>query len=300
MRLGRKDARDGMEPEKRGRGADGGRRREILALVIALVVGMIAFDPGVQVAFATTPALGVYCSGTATATATVSCSSTISASTSDVVIVFVTTSSGTPGTPSTSGSGITFNSRNTGSVTGATAAEFWGVPTSGITSQTVSDTVSGATAPDVAMVAFTVTGADTTGPFDPSLATPPTAASGTTTSPTISFATTGADDLVIGLAGTSAAVGLTVGTCTSTCTLIAAPSTTAQSGAAEYYTTTTSGTQIVSFSSLASITWVMLGDALVTTGGVPDLPFGVLPLLLLVPVAYLLMKARVQVPRSPT
>ena len=72
---------------------------------------------------------------------------------------------------------------------------------------------------------------------------------------------------MIGLAGTSAAVGLNVGTCTSTCALIAAPSTTAQSGAAEYYTTTTSGSQTLSFTSTVSITWIMLGDALVTAGG---------------------------------
>ncbi|MDG7034572.1 MAG: hypothetical protein JRN69_08755, partial [Nitrososphaerota archaeon] len=93
--------------------------------------------------------------------------------------------------PSMSGGGITFNARNTASTTGATAAEFWGVPTGTISSQTVSDTVSGGTTPSIAMVAFTVTGADTTGPFDPNLATPPTAASGTTTSPTISFTTGG-------------------------------------------------------------------------------------------------------------
>ena len=142
------------------------------------------------------------------------------------------------------------------------------------------------------MVAFTVSGAETGAPFDPSLATPPAAASGTTTSPTVSFVTTGADDLVIGLAGTSAAVGLTAGTCTSTCTVIAAPSTTAQSGAAEYYTTAAAGTQTVRFSSTLSITWVMLGDALVTAGGVPDLPFGVLPLLLLVPALYVLTRSR--------
>ncbi len=279
-------------------------RRKALALVFVMVIGALASDPGVQVAFAQTPpTLGASCSGTATATATatVTCSSTISASTSDVMIVFVTTSSGTPGTPSMSGGGITFNSRNTASTTGATAAEFWGVPTSAITSQTVSDTVSGGTTPSIAMIAFTVTGADITGPFDPSLATPPTAVSGTTSSPTITFSTAGADDLVIGLAGTPAAVGLTAGTCSSACTVIAAPSTTAQSGAAESYTTTTPGTQTVSFSSTLSITWVMFGDALVASGGVPDLPFGVVPLLLLVPVVYVFMKARarVPVPRSP-
>ena len=152
------------------------------------------------------------------------------------------------------------------------------------------------------MVAFTVTGADTSAPFDSNLATPPTAVFGTTSSPTITFTTAGADDLVIGLAGTPASTGLTAGTCTPTCTPIASTSTTAQSGAAESYTTTTPGTQTVSFSSTLSITWVMFGDALVASGGVPDLPFGVVPLLLLVPVVYVFMKARarVPVPRSPT
>jgi hypothetical protein len=287
-----------MEPEKRGRGGGGGRRRGMLALVIALVVGMIAFDPGVQVAFATTPAFGTECNSTAIS-ATVSC--TISALASDVMIVFVTTSSGTPGTPSISGGGITFNSRNTGSTTGATAAEFWGGVSTTITSQTVSDTVSGGTTPNIAMVVFTVTGADTSAPFDPSLGTPPVAASGTTGTPTVSFATTGTDDFLIGLVGMAATVTQTAGaSCTTSCTLIATASTAAQSGAAEYATTTASATQTLDFGATVTAAWVMLGDALVTTGGtIPDLPFGVLPLLLLVPVAYLLMKARVQVPSSP-
>ena len=116
-------------------------RRKVLALVFVMVVGALASDPGVQVAFATTPAFGTECSNSTAISATVSC--TISASASDVMIVFVTTSSGTPGTPSISGGGITFASRNTGSTTGATAAEFWGGVSTTISSQTVSDTVSG-------------------------------------------------------------------------------------------------------------------------------------------------------------
>ena len=280
-------------------------RRKVLAFVFVMVVGALASDPGVQVAFAQTPpALGASCSGYTTTSTTVNCSSTISASTSDVVMVFVTTSSGTPGTPSMSGGGITFASRNTGSTTGATAAEFWGVPTSSISSQTVSDIVSGGTTPNIAMVAFTVTGADTTtGPFDPNLATPPAANSGTTGTPTVSFTTKGSDDMLIGLVGTAAAVTLTAGTsCTTTCKLIAAPSTALQTGAAEYATTTTAASQTLDFGGAVTAAWVMFGDALVASGGVPDLPFGVVPLLLLVPVVYVFMKARarVPVPRSPT
>jgi hypothetical protein len=220
-------------------------------------------------------------------TTTVSCSITTT-STSDVIIVFVTTDSGTPQTPT--GGGLTYNSRNTGSISGTTVAEFYATASSTLSSATVSDTISGGTTPTSTIIVFGVSGANTGSPFDPNLTTAPTPATGSSSIPTVTFSTTGTDDMLIGLAGMASSKKQTSGSC---CVLIAENHNTRQSSAAEYALTTATGSHTIDFGLTVSSNWVMLGDAIVSPTGVPELPWGLIPILLASPIIYILLRRRV-------
>jgi hypothetical protein len=94
--------------------------------------------------------------------------------------------------------------------------------------------------------------------------------------------------LLLGLAGMTVAVTQTAG---SGFLLLETPSTTGQAGSAESKPTSTAGSQTVSFGTTVLGNWVMLGDAIVSPS-IPDLPLGVLPLVLAIPVLYFLLRRK--------
>jgi hypothetical protein len=136
------------------------------------------------------------------------------------------------------------------------------------------------------MVAFAVSGADLNNPFDPNLAKAPQPSSGTAGNPSITFSITGTDDMLIGYVASAALVTFGAG---SGLTVIDSQSATLQSGAAEYETTTTPGSYTLTFSGV-SVAWMMFGDALVSPSGVPEFPVGLIPLLIAIPVVYILIR----------
>lgn len=268
-----------------GKARGGFRRPTRVLLVLALLItGSMVLLPLAGMVSAAVPALNGSC-GATSGKASTSCSLTTSGS-GNVVIVFVWTSSGTPGTPTTSG--VTYSARNTGSTTGGTVSEFYATGVGALSSATVSDTISGGSSPKSGIIAFGVSGI-TGGPFDPNLGAAPAATAGTTGgSPSVTFTTTGTSDFIIGFLGQASSTNPTAG---SGFKKITGHSTTGRSVAAEYRTTTSTGSQTPDWATTAGGTWVMLGDALDTSpSDVPEFPLGVLPLLLVIPVMYVVAK----------
>ncbi|MEM0118106.1 MAG: hypothetical protein QXV32_06635 [Conexivisphaerales archaeon] len=233
------------------------------------------------------------CTATLTVSGTLSCNFTTTSS-SDVIIVFVSSTTGTAGTPTASGISLSspFSSRNSLTTSTENAYEFYAITSSSGT-VTISDSVSGIS-PVSVMIAFAVSGADTSSPFDPSLSTAPTPTTGSSTNPTITFSTSGTDDMLLGLVGSPISTTFSAGTGS---TMIASNSLTTQTAAAEYEDTTKSGSQTQQFTTTLSVSWVMFGDALVSPTGVPEFPVGLLPFLIIIPAIYFVMRRLGKVPR---
>ncbi|MDG7013058.1 MAG: hypothetical protein JRN46_02370 [Nitrososphaerota archaeon] len=267
-----------------GKARSGSRRPTGVLLVLALLItGSMVLLPLAGKVSAAVPALNGFC-GATSGTKSTSCSLTTSGA-GNVIIVFVWTSSGTPGTPTTSG--VTYSARNTGSTAGGTVSEFYATGVGALSSATVSDTISGGSSPKSGIIAFGVSGI-TGGPFDPNLVTAPAATTGTSGgSPSVTFTTTGTSDFIIGFLGQASRTNPTAG---SGFKKITVHFTTGRSVAAEYRTVTSTGSQTPDWATAAGA-WVMLGDALDTSpSDVPEFPLGVLPLLLVIPVMYVVAK----------
>ncbi|MDG6903015.1 MAG: hypothetical protein JRM80_13805 [Nitrososphaerota archaeon] len=205
-----------------------------------------------------------------------------------------------PSAPTTpTATGLTFNARCT--LTSATNNLYVNTyyalaSTAGAYSITAG---TGASKNTATMVAFGVSGADSSNPFDRNLGSCAAGSFATTaTSQSDSASTTGTADLVVGFLG--AAAGSSGQTVTSGSTLVTTATVVHGSAnyylaSAEYSTTTSSGTQQQSYTLSASpapVESTMGIDAFVTTAGIPVFPYGVLPLLAAVTLVMYFLKVR--------
>ncbi|MDG6990336.1 MAG: hypothetical protein JRM99_02810 [Nitrososphaerota archaeon] len=279
-----------------------GRHALACAILVALIALLVV--PGfVRPAEAATPTLDPANSTIATSSGSTPISGTIKYNNANdlvYVVIAVDPAGSSPSIGTPSAGSLTFASRCAinGGTAGVYMESFYVVDSSAESAGiSISASFSGGAAATATMVAFAVTGVDAAAPFDPSLASCPTGSTGTTlSSGTVTFSTTGTSDFVMGAAavfGTALTGSIAVG---SGYTSITSSAGTTSQAAAEYLTTSTAASQSVSFTfPTASVAWAMIGDALVNTGGVsnvPDLPFGALPLALAVPVVYAIARRR--------
>lgn len=261
-------------------------------LALSLLLGTLGAQPAVMAA--SPPSLDPNTSSSAAGQSLTSpVSVTISTTDSpDVIVVIVTVgplvSSASIGTP-TDTAGLTYTSEcsvNAAVTAGSVAAQmFYAVASRALSSDTISAAFGTGTGVSGGMVAFAVSGAYTSAPFDPATCPSTAVATGTGTTASVSFTTAGTGDMLvgaIGVAGTAPAYTMQSGYHD-----IASSSSTTFVNDAEEVTTTTAGSQSVSYTVSGQTAWAMIGEALVSTSGIPDLPYGLLPLLIAVPVIYL-------------
>jgi trimeric autotransporter adhesin len=245
-------------------------------------------------------------SGVFTGSGTTSTSVTIStSSTNDIIYAIVLSgkSNGAPPAPTTGPSGSSLGSftarcTDTTAALGVSLYTYYTLATGTLSSEviTVTQTTNNLY---LGLIVFAVSGADTTTPFDQNLASCPAGATGTSTTPSASATTTGTGDLVVGFVGllTSGTASSTAGSTrvVETAIVTGNPSTNNYLGDSESTSTSTPGSQSQSFtvSGATSITgWTVGADAFVSTAGLPEFPFGLLPIMLVVPVAYFSLRRR--------
>ncbi len=222
------------------------------------------------------------CTASLNGAGNLTCSFTTS-SANDVILVFVSSTSGTADTPSASGITITqFFARNNILSSVGNAYEFFAT-TSTSGAVTITDRVnSNSKSSGSVMIAFAVSGADTSSPWDPNLKQAPTPSSGKSSNPSVSFSTTGTDDMLIGFVTSPNSTSFSAGAGSK----MVNASSNLPISAAEYEVTSSPDSQIEQFSSTSSVSWIMFGDALVSPSGLPEFPVGLLPFLIIVPVIY--------------
>jgi hypothetical protein len=140
------------------------------------------------------------------------------------------------------------------------------------------------------VIAFGISGADTSSPFDPNSAVPASnSGSSIPPEPSVSISTTGTNDMIIGIVGAFNTPTLTPG---SGFTSIGATSNQAPSSLAEYtiVNSAASGFTVDASDGGVNTPWTIIADAVVAPGAIPDLPAGVL--LLAAPVVTLYLLAR--------
>ena len=177
--------------------------------------------------------------------------------TNDVIYVAVAIKS--TATATISGGGLTWYSRGSRAVgTTGQIYTFYAIASSTLSAASITATLS--TNRRFVLTAFAISGANTVSPFDSSLTTP-ASASGTSTTPSVTFTTSQTNDFIISTAFVNNNPTITLGT---DYTLIA---NTAQStqmrGVTEYKTGSDSGSQTSGYSLSNSNAWAIIGDAVV-------------------------------------
>ena len=271
-------------------------------VVSCFALALLALSMTLSVpAYAATPALDcgsggssscVATAGTiALTTVTVSGSLTVS-NTGDLIIAIVSASSSSDTFVAPTYGGAAMLSKCT--FTAATPYEYlyYYYPGTSGTAETVSETVTGLAGDSAGLVAFGINGVPSSSFFDGSCISN----SGTSTTPSLAFTTTDTNDFVVAGVVANAGTGGTM-------SAIGATSPTSQIGSAAFNTLSTFGSSAgyqtgdgsstsytLSFSITESIgtpSWFEGGVAVKdATPSVPEFPYGILPLVLAVPVLY--------------
>ena len=270
-------------------------------LVLGLLFLLILESGSPPIRAATVPTLDSP-TGSAAAVATTSpISVTITTSnTNDLVLAVVAGPSGTTiGTPTGSPTALTFTNRCTvdGGTNQGKIEEFYAVSTGTLSSETISATFS----TEATLVVFAVSNDDIAHPFDPGLSSC-IGSTGSGSSASVTLLTTGTGDMIIGsisVSGTSP--GYTVGSTFTDIKSALCPSCTPVAAVvdAEYKTSTVAASQAVTYGiSGTGLIWSFLADALVSASGIPELPYGLIPFVLAVPIIYYLIRTQTR-PRVP-
>ena len=166
---------------------------------------------------------------------------------------------------------------------------WYAIAGSALSSDSITVTVSGTYY--FTIIAFGISGADTSNPFDPNTAVPASNSGSFPTSPSVSISTTGTNDMIIGIVGAYNLVSLTPG---SGFTSIQTTSGQTPSSLAEYQIVSSaeSGFAVDASGPTFSDPWTIIADAVVAPGAIPDLPSGVLILAIPILAVYILLRRK--------
>jgi hypothetical protein len=143
------------------------------------------------------------------------------------------------------------------------------------------------------VIAFGISGADTSSPFDTNTAVPASTSGGTILpEPSVSISTTGTNDMIIGIVGLFNSPTATPG---SGFTTIQATSAQTPSSLAEYQIVSSAESNFAVDASDGGTNtpWTIIADAVVAPGAIPDLPSGVLLLAIPILAVYILLRRKV-------
>lgn len=166
---------------------------------------------------------------------------------------------------------------------------WYAIAGSALSSDSITVTVSGTYY--FTIIAFGISGADTSNPFDPNTAVPASNSGSFPTSPSVSISTTGTNDMIIGIVGAFNIASLTPG---SGFTSIQTTSGQVPSSLAEYQIVSSaeSGFAVDASGPTFSDPWTIIADAVVAPGAIPDLPSGVLILAIPILAVYILLRRK--------
>ncbi len=218
-------------------------------------------SPGTPATVATgaaPPSLALDGSVSTRVTASTATVSLVTTSTNDVIYVVVAVNAGTINTPTATG--LTFTLRLNVVGTSEVLVTFYAIAASAGTFS-ITATASGNT--EMILIAFGISGANTTTPFDSNVSVP-ASATGTGTAASVTVSTSNANDFVVGAVGDNSGSNPTAGT---GFTQIAVNHRTLVSGGAEDEIVSATQTNLaVTFTATSATNWAMIADAVIAAG----------------------------------
>lgn len=288
-------------------------RANVLAAISALVLLTVtAVLPFAHPAFASSPTIDGYAATDCAPTngiGSAKCqgSNALTTSSSNDVIYVCAGDDGTSTKETISdGSSLTWHLRvaMNASLGGAASLDCWyAIAPSPLSSDSISIGFNAGGSDSLTEIAFGISGADTASPFDPGVSSPPVGSGSSSSTPeSVSMTTTDSNDILVGFIqnkgintggvylnaeSTSAGSGYTLIAQTPTSTF----------GAAEYQVVSSAETGFaLDFAAYGfSTQYQMIGDAIVGASAVPVFPMGIAPLLVLVPLLYVVLSGKLRI-----